>query len=83
MDAQLQELIASSTSSFWLHAGHARVLLTLRNRVKQVNGVMGMCHAALCDIYAALFPLDEHPHGIFWLSRKFSSYEKAKLLVHR
>ena len=83
VDADLQELAASSSSSFWSHAGPARVLLTLRNRVKQVNGVMGMCHATLCNIYSALFPLDEQPRGIFVLSQKFSSYEKAKLLVRQ
>ena len=53
------------------------------NRVKQVSGVMGMCHAALLNAYTAMFPLDERPHGIFGLARKFSSYEKAKLLVRR
>ena len=83
MDAERQDLTASSSSSFWSHAGHARVLLTLRNRVKQVNGVMGMCHAALCNIYATLFPLVEQPQGIFGLAWKCSSYEKAKLLVYR
>ena len=28
-----------------------------------------------------MFPLDERPRGIFGLAQKFSSYEKAKLLV--
>ena len=44
---------------------------------------MGMCHAALLNACTTMFPLDERPHGIFGLARKFSSYEKAKLLVHR
>ena len=65
MDAELQELASSSSASFWSCAGSSRVLLTLRNRVKQVNGVMGMCHAALLNTYTSMFPLDERPRGIF------------------
>ena len=83
MNADLQELSSSSSVSFWSHASSARVLLTLRNRVRQVSGVMGMCHAALLNAYTAMFPLDERPHGIFRFARKFNSYEKAKLLVRR
>jgi hypothetical protein len=44
---------------------------------------MGMCHAALMNAYTTMFPLDERPHGMFGFARKFSSYEKAKLLVRR
>ena len=44
---------------------------------------MGVCHVALCNIYAALFPLDEKPQGIFGLAKKFSKYDKAKVLVRR
>ena len=83
MNADLQELASSSSASFWSQASSARVLLTLRHRVRQVSGVMGMCHAALLNAYTAMFPLDERPHGIFGFARKFSSYEKAKLLVRR
>ena len=49
MNADLQELASSSSASFWSHANSARVLLTLRNRVRQVSGVMCMCHAALLN----------------------------------
>ena len=83
MNAELQELASSSSALFWSHTGSARVLLTLRNRVKQVSGVMGMCHATLLNAYTAMFPLDERPHGIFGFAQKFSSYEKPKLLVRQ
>ena len=83
VNAELQELASSSSTSFWTQSGSARVLLTLRHRVRQVSGVIGACHAALMNAYTAMFPLDEHPHGIFGFARKFSSYEKAKLLVRR
>ena len=45
--------------------------------------MMGVCHAALYNIYAALFLLDEQPKGIFSLAKKFSNYDKAKVLVYR
>ena len=44
---------------------------------------MGLCHAALCNIYGALFPLNKQPEGIFALAKEFSSYSKAKVLVRR
>ena len=44
---------------------------------------MGLCHAALCNIYGALFPLNKQPKGIFALAKKFSSFDKAKVLVRR
>ena len=81
VDAELQELASGSSASFWTQSGSARVLLTLRHRVRQVSGVIGTCHVALMNAYTAMFPLDERPHGIFGFARKFSSYEKAKLLV--
>ena len=83
MNANLQELASSSLASFWSQASSARVLRTLRHQVRQVSGVMGMCHAALLNSYTTMFPLDEYPHGIFGFARKFSSYEKAKLLMRR
>ena len=65
VNADLQELASSSSALFSPQASSARVLLTLRHRVRQVSGVMGMCHAALLNAYTAMFPLDERPHGIF------------------
>ena len=54
VNADLQELASSSSASFWSHASSARVLLTLHNHVKQVSGVMVMCHAALLNAYTAI-----------------------------
>ena len=42
---------------------------------------MGLCHAALYNIFTALFPLNKQPEGIFALLKEFSSYNKAKKLV--
>ena len=59
VEDELQRPTAYSSSSFWSNLDKSRVLLTLRTRVKQVSGVMGLCHAALCNIYGALFPLNK------------------------
>ena len=42
---------------------------------------MGLCHAALCNIFSALFPLNKQSEGIFTLLKEFGSYNKAKKLV--
>ena len=81
VEDELQQLTACSSSSFWSNLERSRVLLTLRTRVKQMGGVMGSCHAALCNIFSALFPLNNQPEGIFTLLKEFSSYNKAKKLV--
>ena len=67
VEDELQQLSACSSSSFWSNSKKSRVLLTLRTRIKQVSGVMGLCHAALCNIFSALFPLNKQPEGIFSL----------------
>ena len=76
VEDELQQLTACSSSSFWSNLDKSRVLLTLRTRVKQVSGVMGLCHAALCNIYGALFPLNKQPKGIFAGLRRL---ERARL----
>ena len=58
-------------------------MLTLRTRVSQVVGTIGSCHAALCNIHSALLPLNKQPKGIFVLIRKFSNFDKAKVIVRR
>ena len=83
VEDELQRLTAYSSSSFWSDLEKSRVLLTLRTRVKQVSGVLGSCHAALCNIYGAMFPLNKQPEGIFALVKKFSNFDKAKVLVRR
>ena len=57
------------------------MLLTLRTRTRQMIGVVGSCHVALCNVFNALFPLNRQPEGIFALIKEFSSYSKAKKLV--
>ena len=42
---------------------------------------MGLCHAALCNIYGALFPLNKQPEGIFDAVKRFNTFNKAKKLV--
>ena len=44
---------------------------------------MGLCHAAFCNIYGAMFPLNKQPEGLFALVKKFSNFDKAKVLVRR
>ena len=83
VEDELQRLTAYSSLSFWSNLERSRVLLTLRTRVKQVSGVLGSCHAALYNIYGAMFPLNKQPEGIFALVKKFSNFDKAKVLVRR
>lgn len=81
VESELERLTSCSSSSFWADSEKSKVLLTLRTRVGQVSGVIGSCHAALCNIFAALFPLNKQPEGIFALIKEFGSYSKAKKLV--
>lgn len=81
VEGELERLTSCSSSSFWSDLEKSKVLLTLRTRVGQVSGVIGSCHAALCNVFAALFPLNKQPEGIFALVKEFSSYSKAKKLV--
>ena len=81
VEDELEQLTSCSSSSFWSNLERSIVVLTLRTRVKQMSGVVGSCHAALCNIFSALFPLNKQPEGIFALLNEFSSYNKAKKLV--
>ena len=83
VENELQKLASYSSSSFWSNIDKSRVLLTLRTRVKQVSGVLGSCHAALCNIYNAMFPLNRQPEGLFALVKEFCNYKEAKRLVRR
>ena len=57
--------------------------MTLRTRVKQVSGVIGSCHAALCNVYGAMLPLNQQPDGLFALIKQFFNYDRVKTLVRR
>ena len=48
-----------------------------------MSGVIGLCHVALCNIYGTMFPLNKQPEGLFALVKKFSNFNKAKVLVRR
>ena len=61
VENELKRLASSNSSSFRSNIDKSRVLLTLRTRVKQVSGVVGSCHATLCNICGAMFPLNEQP----------------------
>ena len=50
-------------------------------RVQQVSGVIGSCHAAFCNIYGAMFPLNKVPNGLFGMLRKFCNYDKIRHLI--
>ena len=45
--------------------------------------MVGSCHAALCNIYGAMFPLNKQPEGLFALMKEFCGYKEAKRLVRR
>ena len=49
---------------------------------EQARGI-GSCHAALCNIYSAMFPLNRQPEGLSALMKEFCSYKEAKRLVRR
>ena len=59
------------------------MLLTLRTRVKQDSGIIGSFHAALCNIYNVMFPLNRQPEGLFAPLKDFCNYKEAKRLVRR
>ena len=83
VESELERPASSNSSSFWSNIDKSRAFLTLRTRVKQVSGVVGSCHAALCNIYGAMFPLNKQPQGIFAFMKEFCGYKEVKRLVRR
>ena len=77
----IADLVARGAPSFWSDRDRGHILVTLQDRVGQVESVVESCRSCLGRVFATLFPLNPVPHGLADLMMRFRQGEAIEGFV--